>query len=149
MKVRAKILGRETTMRLLNQIVPEAEKQLAEAQLKGAQDLAERIKQRAPGDGQYRASIKADKLSNRPGQKALGKGLKNETKDPNATGVFADHIWRWLEYGTQVRKTKAGANRGEGPAIPHIFPTYRANKARIRRSMAAAVRKAVRSVKTK
>jgi hypothetical protein len=149
MKAKAKFLSRAVTMRLLNQVVPEAEKELAKAQLKAAEELAARIKPRAPGDGQYKASIKGDKLSNRPGEHAVGRGLKGKTTDPNATGIFAEYIWRWLEYGTQARVNKKGANRGIGPAIPHIFPTYRANKARIRRNMAAAVRRAVRKVKSK
>ncbi|QRM43987.1 HK97-gp10 family putative phage morphogenesis protein [Rhizobium sp. BG4] len=137
MKVKAKFLGRETTMRLLNQIVPDAEKELAKEQLAAAQMLASKIKPRTPGPktGAYRASIEADRLVNRPRQAPAG-GIKNETKDPNATGVFADFIWRFLEFGT-VKMAKR----------PHIFPTYRQERPKIRRQMAAAVRKAVKKVK--
>lgn len=139
MKVKAKFLSREKMMSLLNGIVPEAEKQLAEAQMEGAETLANKIKPRAPGPrtGSYLASIQADKLSNRPRERSVGsKGLNNETKDPNATGVFADYIWRFLEFGT-VNMTKR----------PHIFPTYRQERPKIRRKMAAAVRKAVKKAK--
>ncbi|EJL57965.1 phage protein, HK97 gp10 family [Rhizobium sp. CF122] len=137
MKTKAKFLSREKTMSLLNGIVPEAEKELAAAQMEGAQALAAKIKPRAPSEtGSYRQSIQADKLSNRPGERAVGNGLNNETKDPNATGVFADYIWRFLEFGT-VNMAKR----------PHIFPTYRQERPKIRRKMAAAVRKAVKRVK--
>ncbi|CDM56284.1 MULTISPECIES: HK97-gp10 family putative phage morphogenesis protein [Rhizobium] len=138
MKTKAKFLSRQKTMSLLNGIVPEAEKELAKAQMDGAQSLANKIKPRAPSEtGSYRQSIQADKLSNRPGERSVsGKGIDNETKDPNATGVFADYIWRFLEFGT-VKMTKR----------PHIFPTYRQERPKIRRKMAAAVRKAVKKAK--
>ena len=139
MKVKAKFLSRAKTMQLLNGIVPEAEKELAKAQIDGAQTLANKIKPRAPGPrtGKYQASIQADRLANRPRERAVGKGLDNETKDPNATGVFADYIWRFLEFGT-VHMSKR----------PHIFPTYRQEKPKIRRKMAEAVRKAVKKAKS-
>jgi len=141
MAIKAKILGREKVMRLLNQVVPEAEKELAKAQMEGAQQLANKIKPRAPGPrtGAYQASIQAARLADRPKERAVGgNGLQGETKDPNATGVFADYIWRFLEFGT-VKMAKR----------PHIFPTYRQEKPKIRRKMAAAVRKAVKRAKSK
>lgn len=139
MKTKAKFLGRDTTMRLLRDIVPEAEKELAKAQMDGARTLAKKIKPRAPrSTGEYEASIHADLLVNRPGQRAIGKGINNETKDPNATGVFADYIWRFLEFGTVKMRKR-----------PHIFPTYRQERPRIRRKMAGAVRKALKGIKSK
>jgi len=140
MAIKAKILGREKVMRLLNQVVPEAEKELAKAQMEGAQQLANKIKPRAPGPrtGAYQASIQAARLTDRPKERAVGGGAANaNTKDPNATGVFADYIWRFLEFGT-VKMAKR----------PHIFPTYRQEKPKIRRKMAAAVRKAVKKAKS-
>ena len=141
MAIKAKILGREKVMRLLNQVVPEAEKELAKAQMEGAQQLANKIKPRAPGPrtGAYQASIQAARLVDRPKERAVGGSAANaSTKDPNATGVFADYIWRFLEFGT-VKMAKR----------PHIFPTYRQEKPKIRRKMAAAVRKAVKKAKSK
>lgn len=169
MKVKAKILGRAQTMKLLNAVVPEAEKELAKAQMEGAQQVANKIKPRAPGSGRYRASIQGDKLSNRPKEASvLGRGLKNQTKDPNATGVFADWIWRFLEFGTRahVIEPKTGEYlvfRGAdgntsyvkqvthpGSAkFPHILPTWRQERKRVRAKMAAAVRKAVKKAKSK
>jgi hypothetical protein len=166
MRIKAKIDGRDAVMRRLRQLVPAAEKELAIAQLEGAQELANRIKPRAPGSGRYRASIQADRLSNRPGKSALSKGLKGQTKDPNATGIFADFIWRLLEFGTKahVIEPKTGeylvfrgpdgnvvsTKKVDHPgavAHPHIFPTFRAFRKRLRRKMAGAVNKAVRKVR--
>lgn len=141
MAIKAKMLGREKVTRLLNQIVPEAEKELAKAQLEGAQSVANKIKPRAPGPrtGDYQASIQAARLADRPKERALGGGASNSnTKDPNATGVFADFIWRFLEFGT-VKMAKR----------PHIFPTWRQERKRVRRNMAAAVRKAIKKAKSK
>lgn len=141
MAIKAKMLGREKVTRLLNQVVPEAEQELAKAQLEGAQSVANKIKPRAPGPrtGAYQASIQAARLADRPKERALGGGASNSnTKDPNATGVFADFIWRFLEFGT-VKMAKR----------PHIFPTWRQERKRVRRNMAAAVRKAVNKAKSK
>lgn len=141
MRVRAKVLGRETVMRKLRELVPDAEKELAKAQLEGAIELANRIKPRTPGPrtGQYQASIQADRLANRPSKRAVsGRGLRAPTKDPNATGIFADFIWRFLEFGT----VKMAAR-------PHIFPTYRAYRKKLRRRMATAVNRAVRKARRK
>ncbi len=141
MAIKAKMLGREKVTRLLNQVVPEAEKELAKAQLEGAQSVANKIKPRAPGPrtGAYQASIQAARLADRPKERALGGGASNSnSKDPNATGVFADFIWRFLEFGT-VKMAKR----------PHIFPTWRQERKRVRRNMAAAVRKAVNKAKSK
>ena len=168
MKVKSKLLGREKLMRLLNEVVPDAEKELAKAQMEGAQSLAAKIRTRAPGSGRYRGSIEADKLANRPKERALGNGLSNETKDPNATGVFADWRWRLIEFGTQahVIEPKTGeylvirgadgrvtytkqVNHPGAVKQPHIFPTYRQERPKIRSKMAAAVRKAVRKIKSK
>lgn len=139
MAIKAKFLSRDKTMRLLNQVVPEAEKELAKAQIEAARDVAAKIKPRAPGPrtGAYQASIQADRLANRPSERAVGGGASNgNTKDPNATGVFADYIWRFLEFGTVKM-----------PKRPHIYPTYRQERPKIRRKMAAAVRKAVKKAK--
>lgn len=163
MAVKAKMLGREAVMRRLNQLVPEAEKELAQAQLDVAKEAAARIAARAPnGDsGEYQRSIEGDRLSNRPGQERVVGG--NATKDKNATGVFADWRWRFLEFGTRahvIKAKSAPALRFRGSdgrvvsaksvkhpgakAQPHIFPTWRAYQKTARRKLANAVNKAVR-----
>lgn len=137
MKIKAKFESRDALYARLRKAVPLAEAELAKAQLEGAQELATRIRGRAPRNtGKYAASIQGDKLSNRPKEKAVGKGLKGQTKDPNATGVFAYFTWRWLEFGT----VKMAAR-------PHVFPTFRAYRKKLRRKMAGAVNKAIRKVR--
>jgi HK97 gp10 family phage protein len=144
-RVRAKFEGRAKVMARLRNIVPGAEANLAVAQLEAAKELASAIRTRAPVDtGTYRNSIQGDRLASRPAGRRVGGRLKatrvgkelSATKDPNATGIFAEYIWRFLEFGT----VKMAAR-------PHIFPTYRAMKPRIRRKMAGAVNKAVRKAK--
>lgn len=132
------MLGREKVMALLNGVAPEAEKEIAKAQIESAQTLANKIKPRAPGPltGAYQASIQADLLASRPRQRSVGGGTG--TKDPNATGVFADYIWRFLEFGTVKMRKR-----------PHIFPTYRQERPKIKRKMAYALRKAINKVKNK
>lgn len=137
MAYRAKFLGREAVMRKLNRMVPDAEKELAAAQIDVAREAASRIAMRAPVGvtGDYKGSIEADLIANRPKNELVG-AIK-ETKDKNATGVFAKWIWRFLEFGTVNMAAR-----------PHIFPTWRAYRKTARRKMAAAVNKAVRKAKS-
>ena len=137
---KAKVEGRDKVMARLRKLVPNAERELAEAQLDSAKQLATAIAARAPvRTGRYRASISGGRLAGHKG-KDVRLGLLGETKDPNATGIFAHFIWRFLEYGT-----KGGGFGGKGISRqPHIFPTYRAMRKKIRRNMANAVNRAVR-----
>lgn len=165
MGVKAKMLGREATMRKLRKIVPEAETQLAAAQIEVAQEAAGKIAARAPvGEtGEYKSSIEGARLADRPGRERVVGG--QTTKDPNATGVFAAWFWRFLEFETAphvIRAKNAPALRFQGrdgglisresvnhpgtPAQPHIFPTWRAYRKTARRKMANAVNRAVRKV---
>jgi HK97 gp10 family phage protein len=129
----AKLLNREKVMASLIRMVPEAETELAAAQLSAGKMLAGRIRPRTPlSTGRYRRSIKADKLSNHPKSQNRLIGIR-ATKDKNAVGIFALFTWHWLEFGTVHMA-----------AQPHIFPTYRGAKKEIRRAMANAVNKVVR-----
>lgn len=137
MRVKAKWVGREKVLARLRQLAPEAEKAAAVAQLEAAKELAAAIRPRAPvRTGDYRDSIQGDVLANRPGEKAVF-GIRR-TKDPNATGIFAKWTWRFLEFGTVKMVSR-----------PHIFPTYRAMRKRIRRKVANAINKAVRRAQGK
>lgn len=163
MAIKARMLGREALMRKLNHLVPEAEKELAVAQLDVATEAASRIAARAPTDtGEYKASIEGARLVDRPRQTGL-LGTTRETKDKNATGVFAAWYWRFIEFGTgahviRAKNAPALRFRARGgalvskesvahpgsPAQSHIFPTWRAYRKEARRKMANAVNKAVR-----
>ncbi|WP_246678952.1 MULTISPECIES: HK97-gp10 family putative phage morphogenesis protein [unclassified Mesorhizobium] len=145
MRPKVKWEGREALYRRLNALLPDVEKEIAVEQLEGAKELANRIKPRAPRNtGHYASTIQADRLSNRPADRRVGGKIKatqtgkalNGTKDPNATGIFAEFIWRFLEFGT----VKMAAR-------PHIFPTYRAYRKTLRKRIAGAVNKAVRKAR--
>ncbi len=157
----AQLRGRDALMRRLNQLAPNVEKYTAEAKLKAADMLADEIRSRAPTGAtlDYMESIDGDLLTSRPAQEQVG---TRATKDPGATGIFAKFIWRFLEFGTAPHNTAKGGGTvlgkkqlasGQGqmhpgsPAQPHIFPTYRAAKPRIRRMILAAVNKAVREAR--
>lgn len=132
----AKWLNRDSVMAALNNLSPLIEKELAIKQLEVAGDLAARIRARAPiggqkgrrsrGTGQYRRSIIAGRLADNPGRNAL-KGI-GVTKDKNATGIYAEFIWRWLEFGTVKMLAR-----------PHVFPTYRQRKKYMVRTMRRAI----------
>lgn len=137
MAFRAKFEGREKVMARLRAITPTAEVELATAQLDAAKGLADKIRPRAPRrTGAYAASIEGDKLTNRPNAGRSAVGLKGQTKDKNATGIFADFKWNWLEFGT-VNMARQ----------PHIFPTFRQERRTIKRKMATAVNRALRKTK--
>jgi len=149
MAIRAKFMGREKLAKRVRELVPDIDQEAAKAQLEAAEELAEAIEQRAPiGEtGDYRSSIRGGKLSDNPGAAVFG---LRQTKDKNATGIFASFLWRWLEYGTAQRTVKStGKSSGKMTAQPHIFPTYRQHQKRIRRKVANAINRAVRRAQKK
>lgn len=166
MVMRARITpqSRDAVMKRLRELVPAAEAQIAKAQEDSAKELAEAIKARAPAKtGRYRESIQAGKIAGRnDGAKPIG---IEATKDPNACGVFASYLWRFLEFGTRPHTIKAKnvsdlvffsngkkivipqVNHKGSKAKPHIFPTYRQYKKRIRRRVQRAIRNAINGKK--
>ena len=159
-RARIKPQSRDAVMKRLRQLVPEAEAAAAKAQELSAKELAEAIRGRAPSkSGEYKNSIVAAKLEGRnDNQKPIG---ITATKDPNAWGIFANYIWRFIEFGTRPHTIKArrtnnlsfsidgrrivtrSVNHPGANARPHIFPTYRQFRKRIRRRVAAAINKAI------
>lgn len=146
MAIKAKIMGREALSRKLRQMAPEIEKAAEVALLEGAEDVAAQITSRAPvgATQQYMASIKAGYQRDNPDKKSLS---GQPSKDPNATGVYADYIWRFLEFGTRPHINKgmyAGSQHPGTVAQPHVFPTWRAARPKIKKKIRLAVNKAVR-----
>lgn len=162
MALKAKVLGRDAVLGRLRKLVPDAEEQVAKAQQDAAKELAQAIKARAPRlSGEYVDSIEAGLLRGRnDGRAPIG---IQQTKDPNAWGIFALYVWRFIEFGTRAHTIKAKrkpllAIRGPGGKVafakqvthpgmrpqPHIFPTFRAMRKRIRRKVATSVNKAIR-----
>lgn len=133
-QARVKRESRDAVMKRLRELAPAAETAAAKAQAEAARDLAEAIKPRLRRrSGKLAASIEADLVSNRPGQKPVGIG---ESKDPNAQGIFAIWYWRFVEFGTRRSR-----------AFPAIFPTYRQMRKKIRRKVASAINREIKKAK--
>lgn len=154
----AKIIGREALERRLARIAPNVEKYAGAAKMKAGEDLAGAIRLRAPtGETlEYMESIEADEIANRRHQERVGKVL---TRDKTAVGIFAKFIWRFLEFGTAPHNVAKGGGTAVGwaqhragggiqhpgtQAQPHVFPTYRAMRRRIRNQIRSAVNKGIR-----
>ncbi|WP_421579500.1 HK97 gp10 family phage protein [Shinella sp. M31] len=163
MALKATITGKDELFRRLTQVAPNVAKYATEAKRKAGDELAEAIRQRAPTGAtlEYMESIEADELANRPHQERVSKAA---AKDPTAVGLFAEYIWRWLEWGTAPHNTAKGGGTVLGQAThregggtqhpgtraqPHIFPTYRAMKPKIMKRIRAAVNKGVREAMNK
>ncbi|WP_425963877.1 HK97 gp10 family phage protein [Rhizobium nepotum] len=163
--IKAKVLGRDALTKKLNQVAPLANKYAAEAKLQIANEAADKISDRAPISndataGDYAASIQAAKISDRPNSKALVGATAS--KDPDATGIFADWIWHFLEFGTRPHSvakgggTVAGQKSADGArmhpgtkAQPHIFPTWRSLRAKAKKRINDAVWRGVREAMKK
>lgn len=158
MAVKAELKGRDALMRRLNQLAPNVEKYAAQAKLEVAEEAAEMMRERAPTGAtlEYRESFSGELLANNANKQQVG---LSQTKDPSAAGVFAEYIWRFLEFGTAPhstvkgggtvlgKKNAAASGKGMHPgtaAQPHIFPTWRAYKKKASAKIRAAVNKAVR-----
>jgi len=145
-KVDAK-LAFEGVISALEKIVPGVTQQLDEIKLQQMMRLASKVKAVAPHkSGKYSGSIRGAYLSAYPAAVARAQAAKatpttgarlptsgSNSVDPTAVGLFAPYIWAWLEFGT-VKMTRR----------PHIYPTYRAWRPLMRRSMTAVVNKAVK-----
>lgn len=141
-KFQARIVDRETITKQIDGIHPNILISVAALQVKIARELATKMSQRAPeGDpqwrkpgrspGTYQRSFQYGKLSEHRGDKSV-RGNMNETKDPNATGVWAEFAWRFIEYGVHG-----------GERRPHIWPTYREQRKAMKRRLARAMRVAI------
>lgn len=164
MAMKAKIQGREALTRKLNNMAPSANKYAAEEKLAIAKEAAERMASSAPHkSGDYRASIQGDFQRNRSNHKKIGGGDYQNSKDPDATGIFADYIWRFLEHGTKyspaegprqkrsvkrkVVMTRAKKAHAATRPFPHIFANWRAmrdeSKKRIHLAIIRGVKEAM------
>lgn len=146
MAIKAKMLGREALNRKLRQLAPEVEKAAEIIKLQIAKDVAGEITNRAPvgATHQYMASISGGYQRNNPGKTSLS---SQPSKDPDATGIYANYIWRFLEFGTRPHINSgmfAGSQHPGTAPQPHIFPTWRAMKPKAKKKLNAAINKAVR-----
>ncbi|MEI5682353.1 MULTISPECIES: HK97 gp10 family phage protein [unclassified Mesorhizobium] len=147
MAFKTKVLGREALMRKLERITPGVTEAAAEAKLEVAQEAAKRIAAVAPVgvSGDYKASIKGARQADNPGITPVG---GQQSKDPDATAVYADYIWRFLEFGTAPH-----INGGLFPGTahpgtirqPHVFPTWKSYRKNAKAKISRAISKAVKT----
>lgn len=160
MAFKAKVLGREELMRKFDRLIPEAKEMVAEAKLEVAKEAANLISAEAPhktGDYMYR--IRGGFQKDNPGISVFG-GRKS--KDPDAVGVYAPFIWRFIEFGTAPhlikQKRPGGLLNINGRLIksvqhpgaraqPHVFPTWKEYKPKgmklIRKALNDAVKRSL------
>ncbi len=161
MAMKAKIQGREALTHKLDQMAPMANKYAAEEKLAIAKDAASRIAASAPRrTGEYAASIQGDFQRNRSDHSRIGGGEYRATKDRDATGVFAEFIWRFLEHGTKAHTaeeprqdrrykkrvvlTKAKRGHHATKPYPHIFANWRAMRDESKKRIHTAIMRGIR-----
>lgn len=158
MGINYKMQGRAELTRRLERLVPGVTEAAAKAKLEVAQEAAAKIAARAPRrTGKYAASIKGERQADNPNVKPVVGHRASE--DPDATGIYADFIWRFLEFGTKPHSTLrgGGSNAGKRRAassgtglhqgsrkFPHIYPTWRSMKPKAKRKIANAINKYIR-----
>lgn len=158
MALKVRVQGRAQLTRDLKAIVPNALKYAADANLQIVEQVAEKITAVAPrGETlEYAESIEGNFLKNKPDAKSFS---DKQTKDPDAAGLFAPFIWRFLEFGTAPHNTAPGGGTVKGRSDhaqgnghmhpgtapqPHIWPTWRAFQATANRIKRNAINKAFR-----
>jgi HK97 gp10 family phage protein len=163
MALKATVVGRAALTAKLDAIAPAATKYANEVKLQIAQEAADKMRAAAPRGAtlEYAESIEGDFLKAHTGAKQIG--IQN-TKDPDAAGIFANFIWRFLEFGTAPHNTAKGggtvagkkaAAAGNGhlhpgtKAQPHIFYVWRAMRKSAKQRIQAAVRKGAREAMKK
>lgn len=144
MALKAKV-SREKLMRRLNELVPNAEVYAAEAKLEAVKEAANMISAAAPHDsGEYMTKIKGERQADNPGHAPVA---GTQSKDPNATAVYAPYIWRFLEFGTKAHINKgqfAGTEHPGTAAQPHVFPVWREYRKTAMKKVRDAINRAVR-----
>lgn len=164
MAIKAKVLGREALTRNLERLTPGVTEAAAKAKLEVAQEAAKRIAAAAPKkSGRYAASIVGQRQADNPGILPVG---GKQSKDPDACAVYADFIWRFLEFGTAPHNIAAGGGTKTGKlaaitgqatkraskpilhpgsrAFPHVFPTWKAYRKAAKSKISRAIGKAVK-----
>ena len=158
MALKVKIKGRDTLARELRKMAPEAEKAATEEKIKVVKEAAAAIAARAPigptvdpltgqtrNAGEYKASIKGGFQSDN-----IGAGKRRGTrvsKDPTAVGVYANYIWRFIEFGTAPHVNKGAVPGSQHPGTPsqeHIFSTWREMRPKAKRKINTALYKAIK-----
>lgn len=135
----------------LNALVPGINDAINAANQKSATELASAVKAVAPvgPTGEYKASINAKPVSDTAGRadqairtttRVRGRFGRVRTVGARATetlawGLFANYIWRYLEFGTRKMTAR-----------PHIMGTYRSLRKRFKGRLARGVNKRIKQV---
>ncbi|PLW76806.1 HK97 gp10 family phage protein [Cohaesibacter celericrescens] len=146
MVVSHKWAGTQKAFKQLRRVAPAVSDELNKGLKQNAEEVAEMAHDFAPKvSGDYADSINAKEIEDASGVPKWG--------------VFADWVWRFIEFGTRSgrRGTRANVNGRDrrvyrshpgNPAQPHLWPAFRAMKRRLKgrttRSINKAVKKAVR-----
>lgn len=162
MAFKATVLGREALTRKLERLTPGVTEAAAKAKLEVAREAAKRIEAAAPvgATGAYKDSIIGARQADMPGKKPLS---GQPSKDPDAAGVYADFVWKFLEFGTKPHKIAgrngknlvflgAGGKLVSVPSVnhpgaaaePHVFPTWKAYRKTAKAKISKAITKAVK-----
>ncbi len=123
--------------RKLTKLVGGLDVQIDTDMKKGADELANMVRGLAPvKTGEYRNSIDARKVDKYSTEKTSGLTTTQTTyKNVSAYGLYANYIWRFLEFGTKKMASR-----------PHIFGPYRLMKRRIIGRINRGINKKVRAV---
>jgi hypothetical protein len=164
MALKAKIAGREELMRRLERITPGVTEAAAEAKLEVAKEAANLISAEAPHKtGDYMYAIRGGYQRDNPGIELFG---GRQSKDPDAVGVYAPFIWRFLEFGTAPHNVAKGGGTKSGiesartgratklgrkpilhpgsRAFPHVFPVWNGYKKTAKAKISKAINDAVK-----
>lgn len=132
----ARISGKERLQRKLSRLAPETRKELAGTLLAGARELIGDQQMLAPVDeGDLVSSIRMEPGRDELQIKVVAGGTPGTRKEiRKGSGVYTDTALA-MEFGNQ-----------RVPAQPFFFPPWRAHRKRMRRKIAAGVRKVARKV---
>lgn len=146
MAMRSKVITTAAMKRRMRVFVPDAEKEMDAAKLREMEAVANKIAARAPYQtGEYHDSIVSGFLKDNP-QARLRPGFIS-SKDRHAVGIYGRFVWRFIEFGTAPHINGglfAGSPHPGTTALPHVFPTWRANRQTVKKGVRAGLNKAVK-----
>lgn len=131
--VKFKIRNKDRLHRKLSKLVDGFDQQVEADMKKGAEELAVAVKGYAPvKTGEYRDSIVAKPVTQFDQHSSTG---ITRVVEARAWGLYANDIWRFLEFGTQKMRSR-----------PHIFGLFRLMRRRIRGRISRGINKKVKAI---
>jgi len=131
LSVKTKMRNKDRLHRKLSKLVDGLDGQMQKDMEKGAEELADTVRSFAPvKTGEYKNSIKAKKVD-----QFTDRTSGDTYSNVNAWGLYANYIWRFLEFGTKKMLSR-----------PHIFGPYRILRRRIKGRIHRGLRKKVKMI---